>query len=418
MTAHSFVAAFPVQASTLIGSEAFPVVPPMRVCIDARMLRSEGTGVASYARTLIDALAEAGVQPLLLHADLEKASRARRWIASARLGSRLARERGECVVSSAERSIVAHDVFREAQAHFDLYGRLMPIHCDGPAGVMHWTYPIPVTMRGWRNVYTVHDVIPLGRERLSPIRGGRHYRLLRAISRSADRLLTVSKAAQLEIVDALGCDPAFVTNASQAVSTVCTDRALPDIAGSEGYFLFCGTIEPRKNLARLAEAYRHSGVRRKLVIVGPDGWRARAVRQTLEHAGIVTMPFQTRDRLIQLMKHARALLFPSLSEGFGLPVAEAMTLGTPVMTSMGGATAEVAGEAALLIDPYDIDAMAAAIRRLDGDDAFCRRLSIAGLRRSIEFRALPYAHRVIGVYADLLGASRREAVIPGTQARS
>ena len=119
------------------------------------------------------------------------------------------------------------------------------------------------------------------------------------------------------------------------------------------------------------------------------------------------LPYQPRETLAGLMKHARALLFPSLSEGFGLPVAEAMSLGTPVMTSATGATAEVGGDAALLVNPYDIDAMAMAIRRLDEDDELCDSLGVAGLRRSLEFRTLPYARRLIALYADVMGLPAR-----------
>ncbi len=391
------------------GVDTYPIVPPMRICIDARMLGSDGTGVARYSRTLIDSLTAAGVKPLLLHADLDKAGRLRRWIASARTGGRFAREKSDCVVSSADRSLVAHDVFREAQVHFNLYGRLLPVRCEGPPGVMHWTYPVPLMMLGWRNVYTIHDVIPLDASGLSPIRADRHRKLLQTIARGADRLLTVSQSARTEIVRVLKCDPEFVTNTSQAVSVFSEGSADPDVGDTEDYFLFCGTIEPRKNLSRLAEAYRRSEVQRKLVIIGPDGWRAEAVRKMLEDANVIVLPFQPRERLVRLMKHARALLFPSLSEGFGLPVAEAMTLGTPVMTSALGATAEVAGDAAALVDPYDIDAMAAMIRRLDSDRTYRDRLSVAGLERAMSFRPLPYAHRLIEIYAATLAAAPRRS---------
>lgn len=369
------------------------------------MLRSDGTGVARYARTLVDSLADAGHKPLLLHADPDNTSRLRRWLASVRLNSRFAHERAGPLASSDDPSIVACDLFREAQMHFDLYGRLMPIHCDGPSGVMHWTYPIPLTMRGWRNVYTVHDVIPLERQRLSPIRAGRHRKMLHTIARNADRLVTVSNAARLDIINALGCDPAFVTNTSQAVSVFSDAEADPEVGTAGDYFLFCGTFEPRKNLPRLAAAYKLSGARRKLVIVGPDGWHAEHIRQMLDHPSILILPFQPRERLVQLIKHARAMLFPSLSEGFGLPIAEAMTLGVPVMTSASGATAEIAADAALLIDPMNIDAMATAIRHLDSDDALCKQLRVAGLQRSVAFRMRPYASRLLELYADVLDIS-------------
>lgn len=404
---------YPAMAPATLGcataaeTETNLLGPDVRLCIDARMLGSDGTGVARYARTLVDALSEAGVKPLLLHADMDGASRIRRWLSSTRWRARKAEHRDACLVSSADRSIAAHDVFREAQIHFNVYNRLLPVSCDGPPGVMHWTYPVPVYMRGWRNIYTIHDVIPLSEHALTPIRSKRHRRLLQRVASQADLLVTVSEIARTEIIRTLGCDPAFVVNTSQAVSVESQADPIAEIGGARDYFLFCGSIEPRKNLARLAEAYDRSGARRPLVIVGPDGWRAESIHKMLGHAQIVVLPFQSRDRLVALMKHARGLLFPSLSEGFGLPVIEAMALGTPVMTSSFGATAEVSGGAALLIDPYDIDAMAGAIGRLDEDDALCDSLGAAGLVRSLEFHTLPYAQRLISLYSTVAAGPGR-----------
>lgn len=392
-----------MERAALRAAATYALDRGMRVCVDARMLGTDGTGVARYARTLVQALTEAGTPPLLLHADVDGAGRIARWFASARLRDRMAVNRVGCVVTSADRSIAARDIFREAHTHFNLYGRLLPIRCEGPPGIMHWTYPVPVIMKGWRNIYTIHDVIPLNDRSLTPINETRHRKMLTRIARQADRLVTVSADARDQIVATLGCAPALVVNTSQAVSIAKDIGPLAEGGAAREYFLFCGSIEPRKNLARLAEAYHHSGVTRRLVIVGPDGWQAASVRKLLDHKQIVVLPYQSRERLAGLMRHARALLFPSLSEGFGLPIAEAMSLGVPVMTSAQGATAEVAGDATLLVDPYNIDSLASAIRRLDDDDALCDRLGAAGLRRSMEFRTLPYAQRLIALYTEVLG---------------
>lgn len=402
----------PIAASTANNTGPWRSMSTMRICVDARMLKSDGTGVARYARTLVDSLTEVGVQPMLLHADINRAAWFKRWAASIRWKSRFAGADDRDLTSGIDGSglaISAHDLFREAQNHFNLYGRLMPVQCDGPPGVMHWVYPIPLTMHGWRNVYTVHDVIPLGERNLSPIQGSRYRRLLQAIAHNADRLVTISETAQREIVNALGCDTEFVSNLSQAVSVHAEGPVVSDVAAAGDYFLFCGTIEPRKNLQRLADAYRQSGSTRKLVVVGPDGWRSDSIHQSLNTDGIIILPFQSRERLMRLMRDARALLFPSLAEGFGLPIAEAMTLGTPVMTSAGGATAEVAGDAAMLIDPYDVNAMATGIHLLSSDDLLCDRLSIAGRGRSAAFRTKPYAQRLIGLYTELLGIANHGA---------
>jgi glycosyltransferase involved in cell wall biosynthesis len=137
------------------------------------------------------------------------------------------------------------------------------------------------------------------------------------------------------------------------------------------------------------------------VVSGPDGWRAS---QALRHANarVVRLPWLPAPELASLVRSARALVFPSLAEGFGLPVLEAMTLGAPVVTSNRGALAEVAGDAALLVDPEDVEALAQAILRISHDDALRARLSQAGLSRAGAFSEQRYAERLARIYRQTL----------------
>ena len=162
----------------------------------------------------------------------------------------------------------------------------------------------------------------------------------------------------------------------------------PDGPVADGdYVLAVGTLEPRKNLAAAVDATRLVGV--ELRVAGAAGWGGVAVE------GWVGEP--SDDELAALMRGARCLVYPSLYEGFGLPVLEAMACGTPVVTSRGGATEEVAGAAAVLVDPRDPTAIAAGI-----DEAGRRRdeLVAAGLARSAAF--------TWGHSADLVEALWRE----------
>jgi glycosyltransferase involved in cell wall biosynthesis len=129
------------------------------------------------------------------------------------------------------------------------------------------------------------------------------------------------------------------------------------------------------------------------------------------------MPFLPIGQLITLIRGARAVLFPSLFEGFGLPVLEAMTLGTPVMTSNATSLPEIAGDAALQVDPLDISAMAAAIRQLDNDEDLLAELSARGLRRAREFSMAKYQVRVRDLYTRLLGVAA-PAISPAVEARA
>jgi glycosyltransferase involved in cell wall biosynthesis len=154
------------------------------------------------------------------------------------------------------------------------------------------------------------------------------------------------------------------------------------------YVLWNGTIEPRKNLPTLIEAFRRldAGDDVDLVLVGPDGWHEDVERRIEGLDGRVRrLPFQTRADLAALHAGAAAFCYPSLREGFGLPVLDAMAQGTPVVTSAGTATEEVADGAALLVDPLDADALAGALRRVLDDPDVAARLSDAGRARAAEY---------------------------------
>jgi glycosyltransferase involved in cell wall biosynthesis len=347
-------------------------------------------------------LAAHGLAPLRLDARLPDGPGApgsdpRRFLPALRPWAR--RVRSEAGEGAWPVRLIGDDLFREAHLHFKFYGRLMPVTCDRPPGIMHWTYPLPLRMVGWRNIYTIHDLIPIEQPELSSVRGERHARLLRAIIAKADRILTVTEAVRVALIDRFGCPPGLVVNSGQSVDL---DLAIAASPSEPAPFLFCGSIEPRKNLERLVEGYRRSGTVRPLLIVGEDGWRASEVRARIgDVPGVTFLSFQGREALLTLMVRARALLFPSLAEGFGLPVAEAMTLGTPVMTSDRPALAEVAGGAALLVDPLDSDAIGAAIRALDRDDALVSRLREAGRVKAIDYAPPRYYERLQRIYADV-----------------
>ena len=139
-----------------------------------------------------------------------------------------------------------------------------------------------------------------------------------------------------------------------------------------------------------------------LVIAGPDGWRSAEIAPRLDaDRSIIRLPYVERPLLMALIAQARALVFPTITEGFGLPIIEAMQLGTPVLTSRGGATEEVAGGAALLADPLSVDEIAAQIARLD-DDAVIAALRADGLARGKAFTATAFAGRLDAVHARLL----------------
>ena len=166
----------------------------------------------------------------------------------------------------------------------------------------------------------------------------------------------------------------------------------------ERYVLFVGTLEPRKNLRRLVDAWRRVAAPEvPLVLAGPDGWRDGGVAGP----GIRSVGFVTGIERDALYAGAAVVAYPSLREGFGLPVLEAMAQGAPVLTSSGTATEEVAGDAAVLVDPLDVDAIAAGLATLLDDPAAAAALGERGRARASTFT---WARCADG-YAEAYGAA-------------
>lgn len=371
--------------------------------IDARMLGREGTGVATYARALLGALELSRRAPLLIRdpgcdRPMARAALPARWLrwtdALVDRPRRLARTKSQ---------LHARDIFRLAQVHFDRHATLLRLRTGGPRGIVHWTYPLPIRIDGWINIYTVHDAIPIFHPALSQIDPARHHRLLRALTASAEHIVTVSEAARRDLIVALDCDPDVISACLPGLDIDPVGApSLPDGLTPGGYLLCAGSIEPRKNLVRLAEAYALSGTRLPLVIAGPDGWRSDEIGPSLAATpGIVRLPYVDRPGLMALIASARALLFPTITEGFGLPIIEAMQLGTPVLTSRGGATEEVAGGATLLADPLSARDLAAQIASLNDDDLVAT-LRQKGLARATVFSAPAFARRLDAIHGRLL----------------
>ena len=168
------------------------------------------------------------------------------------------------------------------------------------------------------------------------------------VVQAATAVITISEFTKQEVIEVLGTAPEKV----HAIPIAVEEPFTPDGPRAEGdYVLSVGTLEPRKNLARVQQAARALAV--PLRVIGAEGWGGVKVEGW---AGRVS-----DEELAALYRGARCLVYPSLYEGFGLPVLEAMACGTPVVTSRGGATEEVAGDAAVLVDPLDVDAIAAGI---------------------------------------------------------
>jgi glycosyltransferase involved in cell wall biosynthesis len=424
-----------------------------RVLIDGYNLALEaGTGVATYARNLSRRLHEldhevhvlygmrgAPSDPLLrevafFDTGVRKRSAFGQWLHSTRgwfasaLGARPqpVPVTGKVVLRHLQDRLPyfdrlwnSPDLFARATSHHRyFFERRLTVTLDPAPSIAHWTYPLPLRIAGATNIYTLHDLVPL-RLPYTTLDVKRHYlRLVRMLAARADHIVTVSENSRRDIVNLLGVPEDKVTNTYQAVdlprqyTEKSEDLVRREIEGGfnlfyKDYFLFFGAIEPKKNISRLIEAYLGSRVQSPLVIVGKAAWKSEEELKllsdelTLERRRVIRIDYAPLSLLISLIRGAKALLFPSLYEGFGLPVLEAMMLGTPVLTSRESSLPEVAGDAALYVDPYNPDEIAEGVRTLEGNEELCGELAAKGRKQAALFSAENYRKRLAELYQRL-----------------
>jgi glycosyltransferase involved in cell wall biosynthesis len=238
-------------------------------------------------------------------------------------------------------------------------------------------------------VVTVHDLAVLRHPGMFN-QWSRHYSRLAVprVAQAARLVIAVSEFTRRELVELLRVPEERIRVIPNAVAAPFAPEG-PRVEGD--YVLAVGTLEPRKNLARVVEAAKQIGA--ELRVVGARGWGTVGVNG----AGVRWLGFVDDDELAALYRGARAVAYPSLYEGFGIPVLEAMACGAPVVTSAGGATEEVAGNAAVLVDPRDTTAIATGIEEAA---ARASELREKGLARAREYSWDDVARRTRAVYEE------------------
>ena len=268
-------------------------------------------------------------------------------------------------------------------------------------------------------VATVMDAIPLAHpewasKRLRTLKNA----IFRQMVRSTQRIITISEYSKANIVHFfgipaerisvtyLGVDPAFAQPLSHEVRMAVLAR----YGLQPGYFVFVGTLQPRKNLTRIIEAHRMLPMEIQktcpLIVIGRNGWGTDALLPelgALESRGCGRWLNNVEDaELHALLQSARALVYPSLYEGFGLPVLEGFAAGLPVISSNTTSIPEVAGDAALLVNPEHSAEIAAAMLRLVEDDALAADLVERGRLRVKNFTWGNCLRQTVDVYKELV----------------
>ena len=284
--------------------------------------------------------------------------------------------------------------------------------CD----IVHATNPaaIPPAAAGQKLVVTVHDLAFAHYPGMFPRSWRYLYRAgLRAAVRRADAIITPSRNTAEDLLSRTKVDPAKLhvvpLAASLGIGNLDPDESLARLKVRTPYVLFVGTLEPRKNLVRLVRAYRRvaaTGLPHALVLAGPLGWNHDALMREIALRGpgeILLTGGVTDDELDALYRSADVLAYPSLYEGFGLPVLEALARGVPTITSTTSSLPETAGEAAIGVNPRSVREIAVAIERVLTEEDLADKLSLRGRHQAERFSWEETARLTIQVYERVRG---------------
>jgi glycosyltransferase involved in cell wall biosynthesis len=361
----------------------------LRVGFDTTYETLSATGVGRYSRCLRDALGRAGGPEIV---PLAAASR------------RAATRPGQ-ILEGLAREGVWYPLLLERQARRRGCSLL---HC--PQSVLMRSGGLPL-------VVTVHDLFPLEHPRLFTRTTRAQLRASLVSLRRASRILTNTGYTRERVIEHLGIQPERVVvtplGVGESFKPVEPDSDwLRSRFGIQGRFVLCvGALEPRKNLATALLAFERVAARDpdlELVVTGPSGWLNQDFERQLSRtkAPVRLTGFISDGELAALYSAAACFLYPSLIEGFGLPVLEALACGAPVVTSDRGGLPEVAGDAALLSDPDDAESVSDALSRALSDPELATDLRRRGPERAREFSWERCAELTAEVYREVAETAR------------
>lgn len=364
----------------------------VRVVIDARLPSYTTGGIAVYVRHLIAAL----------HA------------AAPDLDARVlvARRKGAQALAAGFRAVPVWTPAHHRLERAALALEALPLRPE----VFHSPDFVPPWAFGWRAVITVHDLAFLLYPELLAPDSRRYYGQLVQAARAAARVIAVSRATAERTVRLLGVPPERVHVVYHGVAPQFAPQPPPVrratatqlLGAADPYALFVGTLEPRKNLLRLLDAWTAARSRgwlpqhAHLLLVGRPGWLCGAILSRLD-----ALPAEQQvhlhsalryDQLPAVYAAATAVVLPSLDEGFGLPLLEALACGTPVLAAARGALPELAGPGCVLVDPLDVEALAEGLRRVFADADLAQRAATAGRAHAAGFRWERTAQETLAVY--------------------
>jgi glycosyltransferase involved in cell wall biosynthesis len=277
------------------------------------------------------------------------------------------------------------------------------------------THRLPIFLpKSIARVVTIHDLVwKFAPQTMRPLNLFVEKRLMPEAIRLADLVMADSQSTASGIAEVFPeyAHKVRVVHLGVVKSDVTSKSAsLLPINIAKPYFLFVGTIEPRKNLERLLSAFAliPNALRDhfSFVIAGGKGWGGINLQELIQLKGledsVKVLGYVTDSELSVLYSNARFLAMPSIYEGFGLPLLEAMQYGTPVLTSHKGSMVEVAADGGVYIDPYSVESISVGIQQMLGDDELIKALGIEALRRSQDFSWEKCAADTMAVFEEAM----------------
>jgi glycosyltransferase involved in cell wall biosynthesis len=347
----------------------------VRVALDATYSLGENlSGIGVYSREILSGVA--AVHP---EADLLFCYRPHRFLRS--FGLRLP--------SNARRALIAEPLLPRSADVFHGLNQRLPL------------------ARLSRTVSTFHDLFVTTGDYSTPEFRRRFQTQARDAASRSERIIAVSEFTALQVCEHLGVERSRLRVIHHGVHMPATPP--PDAAARERVVLNVGTIQKRKNITRLVRAFEALPREWRLALAGSHGYGAAEILEQIEHSParsrIDLIGYLNRQELERWYARAAILAFPSLDEGFGMPVLEGMAWGLAVITSDSSALPEVAGDAALLVDPLDTDAIVHALELVVGNVELRRELARRGTLRAAAFTWEKAVSKTWSVYSELLAGA-------------
>jgi len=409
----------------------------------------DGTGIKTYGTQLISVLKELGASPellvsartsqnpligrALLYDSVERTEKSLRgWHGVLKSNLRF-RYRKAIHIPSANGSEGLHvpdsvfphgmgcsvifNCYRAARAIQEKQKKISTFQTAKKYHVWHATQPLSLRHKNAIQITTIHDLIPLLQPHICDELRYPFYQRVNESLRLSRAIAVVSESTKRDLLNHFPIpeEKIVVTHLfSEMPGEACAGQTMERVMNvynlePRNYILFVGTLEPRKNIRRLLEAYLSLGSDQTLVLAGRMGWRGGDELEILKHftkkkgRDVRVLSYVPRAALPALYQGATCLAFPSLCEGFGLPVLEAMISGCPVVCSSTTSLPEVAGDAAQYVDPLSVESISEGLRKVMNDPSHRETLVRKGYQRAEFFSRARYSEKIVELYGKALG---------------